>query len=227
MPNNLSDSIEDYLKAIYKLQQNESPVSTNALAAELAIMPASVTGMLKKLAEHQPAVVEYRRHHGVLLTPAGEKIALEVLRHHRLIELYLMEALGYRWDEVHAEAERLEHVISEEFEERIARFLGHPTHDPHGDPIPTKDGHLPSSDGFRLCDLPTHTPAKVLRVADSDPELLRYLAELGIRPDTLLTIQSRAPFNDLLHVSIAGAEPVPLGHTVTHCVWVKAYKTNS
>ncbi|HUN23852.1 MAG TPA: FeoA family protein, partial [Anaerolineales bacterium] len=94
-------------------------------------------------------------------------------------------------------------------------------------PIPTKDGHLPSSDGFRLCDLPTHTPAKVLRVADSDPELLRYLAELGIRPDTLLTIQSRAPFNDLLHVSIAGAEPVPLGHTVTHCVWVKAYKTNS
>ncbi|HUN23853.1 MAG TPA: metal-dependent transcriptional regulator, partial [Anaerolineales bacterium] len=124
MPNNLSDSIEDYLKAIYKLQQNESPVSTNALAAELAIMPASVTGMLKKLAEHQPAVVEYRRHHGVLLTPAGEKIALEVLRHHRLIELYLMEALGYRWDEVHAEAERLEHVISEEFEERIARFLG-------------------------------------------------------------------------------------------------------
>lgn len=220
MRENLSDAVEDYLKAIYNLQQQESPVSTNALAAHLKIMPASVTGMIKKLAEIQPALVSYQRHRGVTLTKAGEKIALEVLRHHRLIELYLTEALGYRWDEVDAEAERLEHVISEEFEERIARYLGHPTHDPHGDPIPAKDGSLPCEQGLRLTDVAAGETVCVLRVEDSDPALLRYLAEINIRPEVSVTVTARAPFDGPLHVRVQDAPSVALGRKVTNHVWV-------
>ena len=141
----LSHSIEDYLKAIYELQLGGCTVSTSALARRLGFTSASVTGMLKKLAAQAAQLVKYRRHRGVVLTPTGEKIALEIIRHHRLIELYLMEALGYSWDEVHAEADKLEHVISESFEDRIATFLGDPDVDPHGEPIPTKEGYIADS----------------------------------------------------------------------------------
>ena len=140
----LSHAIEDYLKGIYELQQGGCTVSTSALARRLGFTSASVTGMLKKLAAQVPQLVKYRRHRGVVLTPTGEKIALEIIRHHRLIELYLMEALGYSWDEVHAEADKLEHVISESFEDRIATFLGDPDVDPHGEPIPTKETEVTS-----------------------------------------------------------------------------------
>src|SRR5574341_1113992 len=136
----LSHATEDYLKAIYELEEDFGRVTTSALAERLNVAPASVTGMLQKLAEGRPRLVNYERHHGVVLTPAGRKIALEIIRHHRLIELYLAEELGYEWDRVDAEAEQLEHVISEEFEDKIAARLGDPTVDPHGDPIPSKDG---------------------------------------------------------------------------------------
>ena len=136
----LSEAVENYLKAIYEIEQDSGRVTTNALAERMVVKPASVTGMIKKLAEGKPRLVDYERHRGVSLTPAGRRIALEVIRHHRLIELYLQQSLGYAWDEVHDEAEKLEHVISEEFEDRIAEMLGDPEFDPHGDPIPAKNG---------------------------------------------------------------------------------------
>ena len=143
---NLSRSIEDYLKAIYELQQYNSPVTTNVLANKMDYAPASVTGMLKKMSANSPVLVKYKSYKGVVLTSTGEKIALEIIRHHRLIELYLIEALGYKSDQVHNEAEKLEHVISEELEDRIAVFLGDPIVDPHGEPIPTKDGRVSGND---------------------------------------------------------------------------------
>ncbi len=138
----LSVSIENYLKTIYLLQQEKTQVGTTVLAERLNVKPASVSGMLKKLGDLQ--LVSHTPYYGVMLSPGGEKIALEVIRHHRLIELYLVEALGYTWDEVHSEAEELEHVISEKLEARIAAWLGNPTRDPHGDPIPSLEGTLPS-----------------------------------------------------------------------------------
>src|SRR3989338_5029625 len=138
----ISHAVEDYLKAIFELEEDAGRVSTTALAEKLDVAPASVTGMLQKLAEARPRLVRYERHHGVVLTPAGQKLALEIIRHHRLIELYLAQALGYEWDKVDAEAEKLEHVISEEFEDKIAALLGDPTTDPHGDPIPGKNGKV-------------------------------------------------------------------------------------
>ncbi len=215
----ITHSIEDYLKAIYELAQITSPVSTSALADKLENAPASVTGMLKKLATFDPPLVEYERHHGVTLTSAGEKISMEVIRHHRLLELYLTEALGYSWDEVHAEADRLEHVISEEFEERIANFLGNPSLDPHGEPIPTKEGSIAAPAGMRLSDLDTGQAATIVRVADDDAELLRYLAELGMQPNAGLVITSRAPFDGPIHVEVDGKTHA-LGCKVTNRVYV-------
>ena len=141
-----SHAIEVYLKAIYELQQRNSPVTTSALADRMGYAPASVTGMLQKMSANSPILVKYTSHKGVVLTSTGEKIALEIIRHHRLIELYLIEALGYKSDQVHDEAEKLEHVISEELEDRIAVFLGDPVVGPHGEPIPTKDGQISRND---------------------------------------------------------------------------------
>ena len=141
-----SHAIEDYLKTIYELQQRDSPVTTSVLAKRMGYAPASVTGMLQKMSVNSPILVKYTSHKGVVLTSTGEKIALEIIRHHRLIELYLIEALGYKSDQVHDEAEKLEHVISEELEDRIAVFLGNPVVAPHGEPIPTKDGQISGKD---------------------------------------------------------------------------------
>src|SRR5512143_1921314 len=143
MTEQLTDSIQDYLKAIYELTQNGASASTNALASRLDVEPASVTGMVQKLAATKPALVEYRKHHGVKLTPVGRRAALEVIRHHRLLEAWLVKTLGYSWDEVHVEAEKLEHVISEDFEERMAAALGDPVRDPHGELIPSSDLVMP------------------------------------------------------------------------------------
>ena len=166
MRENLTHAIEDYLKAIYKLQRIHKKATTNLLAERLDIKPASVTGMIKKLAATDPPLVEYQRHRGVQLTPDGEKIALEILRHHRLLELYLHQILGFSWDKVHEEADRLEHVISEEFEERIAAVLGDPQHDPHGDPIPTQELSLPPSSSLPLSRLQPGDRAKIQRVRE-------------------------------------------------------------
>jgi DtxR family Mn-dependent transcriptional regulator len=179
-------AIEDYLKAIYKLSAAGERATTTDLANLLNVTPASVTGMVQKPSD-DPSWVDYQKHRGVSLTPAGKRAALEIIRHHRLIEMFLHEILGYPWDEVHDEAERLEHVISENLEERIARVLGDPTHDPHGDPIPTRDLIIPPACVTRLSDLRPDQHAVVVRVHDSDPEFLRHLGGLGLKPDLTRT----------------------------------------
>ena len=219
MPVALSHAEEDYLKAIYELAEDSGRVSTSALAHRLVLKDGTVTGMLQKLAERKPRLVNYERHRGVSLTPAGDQIALEIIRHHRLIELYLAEALGYEWDKVDAEAEQLEHVISEEFEDKISAMLGDPTIDPHGDPIPAKDGSVAPSSRLSLSDIEVGQSARVARVRDDDPALLRYLAELGIVPEAQIAIAERAPFDGPIHV-VVGQQVVALGKSVTDKVFV-------
>lgn len=175
----LSESQEDYLKHILTLGEFNETVSTQMLADHLEIKPASVTGMLKKLSAIK--LVNYKPYKGVSLTDAGEKIALEVLRHHRLLELYLADVLGYNWDEIHDEAERLEHVISEQFEARIAEKLGHPTHDPHGDPIPDQNLSYPKGPALiELRVLPIGKKATVKRVKTQDRDALNFLSRLNL-----------------------------------------------
>jgi DtxR family transcriptional regulator, Mn-dependent transcriptional regulator len=220
----LSHAVEDYLKVIYELQEDMGKVSTNALAEKLGVKAGSVTGMISKLAEEQPRLVDYEKHKGVTLTDAGRKIALEVIRHHRLIELYLHQALGYKWDEVHAEAEKLEHVISEDFEDRIAAVLGQPERDPHGDPIPRKDGTLPEPCGQPLTRLTSGQAGRVARVRDNDPALLRYLGEIGIVPDAKIVVTDKSPFDGPLHVRVGKKTSSPahaLGKLVTDQIFVE------
>jgi DtxR family transcriptional regulator, Mn-dependent transcriptional regulator len=198
----LGEAAQDYLKAIWKLGQG-GRATTSAIADELGVSPASATGMLKRLASL--GLVEHERYHGASLTPAGERVALEVVRHHRLLELYLMEALGLGWDEVHAEADRLEHHLSEEVEARIDAALGFPKRDPHGDPIPTVELELVTDPARTLGELMLGDEAVILCVPDSDPALLRYLAELGLFPERHVTIVERAPFGGPLTFEVEGA----------------------
>ena len=200
-----SEAIEDYAKAIYALQRRAGGaggVSTNDLAERLGVTPASVSAMLKKLADRGLAVHE--RYKGVVLTPEGERVALEVLRHHRLLELYLAEHLGVPWDRVHAEAEALEHVISEDLEARIAAKLGNPTHDPHGDPIPDEDLVMDEGDTHRLAELEPGATGRFVRISDSDSEMLRYLSERGVRLGDRLEVVERQPFGGPLTVCFGG-----------------------
>lgn len=198
--------MEDYLKRIYRLQADGREVATQQLADELGYSGPSVTNMIKRL--HELRLVEHTPYHGVRLTPAGERVALEVVRHHRLLELYLAESLGYAWDQVHAEAERLEHHMSDELEARMDSALGYPTHDPHGDPIPSPTGQVPLVSSLRLVDLEPGAPAVVVRVSDRDPEQLRFLGELGLRPGVTVTLVERLPFEGPLRISFDGAEHV-------------------
>src|ERR1700751_243667 len=177
----VTSAVEDYAKAIYALETRcGGAVSPTALADRLSFTAASASSMVKKLAEM--GLVEHEPYRGVLLTDRGRRLALEVLRHHRLLEVYLAEELGVPWDRVHDEAEVLEHVLSEELEERIAAKLGHPTHDPHGDPIPTRDGDIDERPTDALDTVQAGSRGVFVRVSDSDPEMLRYLGERGIRP---------------------------------------------
>lgn len=217
----LTQATEDYLKAIYELQGKDKIVTTNSLAQRLGYAPASVTGMLRKLASHGPELVNYTRHRGVRLTDSGERIALEVIRHHRLIELYLADALGYSWDEVHEEAEMLEHVISEELEDRIARKLGNPQLDPHGDPIPSKDGVVATPPGSRLSDLKAGDSGTIVRVLNEDPALLRYLAELGLEPSAHITIIECSPFGGPIYIRVDSEDVKALGKRVTDIVYLR------
>lgn len=196
----VSRAIEDYLKAIYTLAQEHSAVSTSLLSEQLGVRPASVTGMLKAMAE--TSLVMYTPYRGVELTAEGQRIALEVVRHHRLLELYLVEALGYSWDEVHEEAEALEHHISEKFEQRIAAALGNPEFDPHGDPIPSIHGTLPIGSTRRLGDIAVSECGVVNRVSDQNPERLRYLADMGIIPGASVEVTSSAPFDGPVTVRV-------------------------
>jgi DtxR family transcriptional regulator, Mn-dependent transcriptional regulator len=204
----VSEAVDDYLKAIYALAGDDGRATTASIAEKLSVAPASVTGMLRKLSEQSPAWVDYEKHRGATLTDDGRRRALEVIRHHRLIELFLHETLGYRWDEVHAEAERLEHAISEQFEDRIAAALGDPEVDPHGHPIPRKDGTIPERSDRRLLDLEAGTTGVVSRVSDRDPALLRYFTTLGVKPGARLEVVERGPFDDLVMVRIDGSDEV-------------------
>lgn len=186
----LTQAIQDYLKAIYKLRRSGEAVTTNAIAHRLGVAPASASNMIKKLARLN--LVHHTPYHGVDLTPGGEKIALEIVRHHRLIELYLARHLGISLDQVDAEAERLEHVISEELEERIARSLGEPTHDPHGDPIPARDGSVRDVTHPLLAELQPGQRGVVARVSDRDPAVLRGLTAQQLVPGVAVRVMAIA-----------------------------------
>ncbi len=189
----VSASVQDYAKAVYALEtRGGEAVSTNDLAARLGVTPASVSGMVRKLTE--VGIVEHEPYHGVRLTDQGRRVALEVLRHHRLLELFLARELGMPWDRVHAEAEVLEHVLSEELEQLIAARLGDPAVDPHGDPIPTSDFEIDERPTSSLDALLVGAAGLFVRVSDSDPEMLRYLAEQGITLGARLEVADRQPF---------------------------------
>jgi len=189
-----SNAIEDYAKSIYSLQRRAGgeAVSTNALAERCGVTPASASAMVKRLAERGLAIHE--PYHGVRLTAAGERLALEMLRHHRLLELYLAEHLDVPWDRVHEEADALEHVLSEDLEARIAAKLGDPTHDPHGDPIPDRDLVIDEGQTDSLDSLPVGVGGRFVRVSDADPAMLRYLSGLGISVGDELEMLDRQPF---------------------------------
>jgi DtxR family Mn-dependent transcriptional regulator len=200
-----TEAVEDYAKAIYGLQRyEEGPVTTTALAERLGVAPSSVTAMLKRLDEL--GLVRYEPYHGVTLTAAGEKVALEVIRHHRLIEAFLADALGMPWDRVHDEAEVLEHYISEDLERLIADKLGNPPLDPHGDPIPTPELAIAVDHTTALDELQAGALATFARVSDSDPRMLRYLDERGIRPGVALRITDVQPFGGPVFVEVDGKE---------------------
>lgn len=220
MEQTLTISIQDYLKNIYDLTENGQNASTNALAQKLNIKPASVTGMVQKLASAKPALVEYQKHQGVTLTKEGRKAALEVIRHHRLLEAWLVQTLGYSWDEVHEEAERLEHVISEDFERRIAAAMGHPTRDPHGELIPTADLKMPSDDLIPLSSLRPSQTATIKRVKASDPELLRYLNGLGLVPGVQVEVKDYSPFDHNLTIKL-GRKSFVLGLSITSKIFIE------
>lgn len=220
MGRTLTISIQDYLKNIYELTENGEVASTNALAKKLKIRAPSVTGMIQKLASANPALVEYQKHQGVTLTREGRRAALEVIRHHRLLEAWLVQTLGYSWDEVHEEAERLEHVISEEFEERIAAAMGHPLRDPHGELIPTADLSMPLDDSTPLAVLRPGQTATIQRVNASDRDLLRYLEERGLVPGAQIEIKEYSPYDHNLTVKL-GRKTLVLGLSITNKIYVE------
>ena len=212
----LSAVMEDYLKAIYELQEggDGDRVTTSAIAARVDVTPPTVTSMLEKLEDRE--LIEREKYKGVRLTPRGETVALEVVRHHRLLEAYLTQALDYDWSEVHDEADALEHHISEEFEERIADVLGDPTVDPHGDPIPSAElDPLEEPDGSSLAEYGPGDEVVIRRVSDRDPEELRYLAEHGVTPGTRIEVVEVAPFGMVtIRPSGATGESVSLPEAV-------------
>ena len=212
-------AIEDYLKTIYSLEQEESPVSTSRIAMARGVKPGSATSMIQRL--DRLDLVDYQKHYGVTLTDSGNEIALEVIRHHRLVELYLIEALGFSWDEVHEQADILEHVISEELEEKIAAALNYPSFDPHGDPIPSKEGQIVEVETLALSALPVNTMAVVSRVPDSaQGDLLRYLAQLGLVPGRKIMMIEAAPFDGPLTIEIDGQEEI-IGNRIASSIRVE------
>ena len=217
----LSPAIEDYAKAIFALQRDlpaGGAVTTTAVADRLGVTPASASGMVRRLHEH--GLVEHRPYKGVELTAEGRRVALRVIRHHRLLETYLAESLGVPWDRVHKEAEVLEHVLSDELEARIAAKLGNPTHDPHGDPIPSAELELVERPCVCLASLEAGATGVLSRVSDSEPEMLRYLAARGIAPGARLEVLERQPFDGPLFVRVGDAVHV-LGGDLARAISVE------
>jgi DtxR family Mn-dependent transcriptional regulator len=227
-PNPNSESVDNYLKAILALGRPEQKrVTSNALAQRLRVAPASVTNMLQKLAAGSPPLVQYERHHGVLLSAAGKKRALEVVRHHRLIETFLYEVLDYPIEEVHAEAERLEHFISERFEERIAARLGHPKFDPHGHCIPALDGRMPEQSSIPLTDVMEEGTFIVDSVSDRDAHTLKLLKTSGIAPGVHLRVKNRHA-DDSYAVSIGSSKKIlHLSHEASDAIKIHSSQIGS
>lgn len=220
----LTRSTEDYLKAIYLLEELGGPAQTSAIAQRLDVAPPSVSGMVKRLSES--GLVEHAPYHGVQLTRAGKHAALRMVRRHRIVETYLTSKLGYDWDSVHEEADRLEHAVSDELVERMAMALGNPRYDPHGAPIPTKDGEVEVVRYTSLAEVPVGSVVEFRAVSDEDPEMLRYLASLGLRPRTTFELVRRLPFRGPVTIRLLGRAPREevLGHDlagVLRCVVVE------
>jgi len=213
----LSQAVEDYLKTIYTLEAEGDGATTTKIAEAMEVSSASATNMIKRLAKM--GLVDYESYKGARLTKAGTKIALEIIRHHRLLELYLLEVMGYSWDEVHEEAEKLEHHISERFEDKIAHLLDDPTHDPHGDPIPTKEGLMPEMEIDALNEAEADREYIISRVKDQDPELLRYLEKIGLLPGTKILIKEKAPFKGPITLRVENEEQV-IGHDLARNIFV-------
>lgn len=197
-------AVQDYLKAIFQLAEGDSAVGTSAIAERLGVAPGSVTGMLKRLGEQ--GLVEHERYQGARLTDQGRREAIRMIRRHRVLELFLVEVLGYTWDQVHPEAEQLEHAASDSLINRMAAVLGDPEADPHGHPIPSPAGQLAAQRLPSLADLDTGTVAILRRVSDDDPEALRYLARLNLIPGVELEILERTPLRGPLRIRVAGTE---------------------
>lgn len=217
----LTSAHEDYLKAIYVLRSRGNEVTNSALAQHLEVSPASATNMVKKLAGLN--LVEYERYQSISLSTAGERVALEVLRHHRLLELYLHQELKLPWHQVHAEAERLEHVISEALEDAIAVALGNPLVDPHGDPIPTKKGQIEQVAGMPLSAVELDRPYRLVQVLMQDEDRLRYLGALGLYPNAQVTLLERAPFDGPLLIDVDGTNHA-LAHEMAKLLLVLAWE---
>jgi DtxR family Mn-dependent transcriptional regulator len=231
----LTAPVEDYLKAIFEIEgaggsggtDHPSVAGTNEIAQALGIAPASVTGMLRRLADQ--GLISYERYRGVRLSEAGRRAALRTIRRHRVIESYLTKALGYPWDRVHDEAERLEHAASDDLIDRMASAIGEPTTDPHGAPIPTREGKLDAPPLLALADVGVGTDVRVRQVGDRDPERLRYLAELGITPGADLRVVARAPFGGPITLRIVregnGSRDCAIGPTLAAEVFVEACRS--
>ncbi len=212
MPNGLSPNIQDYLKHIYEITASGGKATTSQLADILGISPASVTNMLQKLSKTEPPYVTYQKHQGVRLTDSGRLAALKIIRRHRLIEHYLVKALGYSWDEVHTEAEILEHAMSSLLESRIDAALGHPDFDPHGDPIPDADLVVPHVNQTALSSLPVGKSGSIIRVPHEAPQVLQYLGKHGLRPGASIKLLSRTPYDQTMRILIIhSGEEVVIG----------------
>ncbi len=205
-----TETVEKYLKTIYEIQQQGGRVKTTILAQTLGVTAGSVTDMIKRLSSVRPKMVSHELHKGVALTPRGKKVALNVIRRHRLLETFLNQVLGFSWDEVHDEAENLEHHISDRLTDAIAEYLNHPQYDPHGDPIPEKDGKLKADKFQTLAATPIGESVRIARVRHSDAEMLRYLDELGIRLETVVTVVEKAPFRGPLSIRVGPQRQAPI-----------------
>lgn len=218
----LTPADQDYLKTIYDLSSQSQPVSTNAVAERLQVKPSSVTQMIQKLANAQPPLVSHTPRHGFVLTEAGQMTALGILRRHRLLEAFLADVLGFAWDEIHPEADRLEHVVSEKFIEQLDHLLGHPSFDPHGDPIPNPALHLPGQSSMPFSQLSAGDSAIIRRVRSQDERVFQRLGELHLTPGVLVRVTAVLPLDGVAHLEI-GSERVAvvLGENLFSCLEVE------
>lgn len=222
MPEQLSPNIQDYLKRIYEQTSKGGKAATSQLAESLGVSAASVTNMIQKLSLTHPPYVTYQKHQGVQLTEAGKQIALKIIRRHRLIEDYLVQKLNFTWDEVHSEAEVLEHAMSPLLEQRIDAALGFPAFDPHGDPIPDENLQLPQIEETTLSQMSTGQSGRIIRVPHEDPQVLRYLGKCGLRPGAIIMLRSRTPYDQTMRIKIADVdEEAVIGPTLGSQITLK------